>query len=104
MSDVEKSLNEILHDVTEAAGEKVAEALREKLENLMEDVYNNGFVRGCQEGEERATVPDARVRMEGEAHGLAWAYHAAKGHQVVEMTNPFANPNIVRGLLEISKG
>jgi len=72
---------------------------RQTLTNAFEEEFNAGYRVGAKDGEERAYTPDAEHVKRGEAKGLIWALNAVKGMPVSPVTNPYANPNVVKGLL-----
>lgn len=96
-----QKLREMLKELSEVVPEDKMQELKQCLTNAFEEEFNSGYRVGAKDGEERAYTPDSEHIKRGEAKGLAWALNAAKGMPVSPMTNPYANPNVVNGLLAL---
>lgn len=99
--DAIKALRKLLTEIeTSVPAEQMAE-LRNTLTNAFEEEFNAGYRVGAKDGAENATVSDKSHFLKGEAKGLMWAYHAINGRRASVMDNPYANQNIMAGLLAL---
>lgn len=92
-----------LLDLLETTAPTVIAELRERLQELDREIYNEGYSKGLDEGVLRATVPDEEFFLRGEAKGLAWASHATAGGQMAPNTNPYVSPRIIARLLTMGE-
>lgn len=95
-------IKELLNLMETTAPTVIAE-LRERLQELDREIYNEGYSKGLDEGVLRATVSDKEFFLRGEARGLAWASHAAAGGQMAPNTNPYVSPRIIARLLTMGE-
>lgn len=75
--------------------------LRENLNVFSEETYNDGYRAGVRDEAAHNSPDSTTTFLRGEAKGMVWAYHAAKGAQVTEPDNPFVSKKIVDGLMNI---
>jgi hypothetical protein len=96
-----ESIKELL-SLLEGVAPTVTAELRDRLQEAEREIYSDGYSAGLDEGVLRASVPDEETFLRGQARGMAWAYHAAKGHQVEIPANPYAREAVVNGLLNMN--